>query len=440
MDDPMARKDAAVYDSVRGTLEAARKKAAVAVNDAMVEAYWEIGRQIVEAQGDRAEYGKHLMEYLSERLTKEFGRAYTKRNLHYMRQFYLAFPIVNTLCSQLSWSHYRLLMRVEDERKRLFYMREAVDQRWTVRQLDREIHSFYYERLLATREEGRESVRQEVKVLEPPTKADGLLKDPYVLDFLDMGGRTDYREDDLEQALMNRLQEFLLELGRGFAFVARQQRIAAETESYYVDLVFYHCILKCYVLIVRRFQLSRAISWQRLMVTRSSHAFRCSSLSKAAVCSSRRMNTSWYTSSASLGEPVCASATRYTVSPHASMTRFRNASERSGQGLSAASVRPVLRLNGMCMHSPLCRQYGRGVPIVPKKGKNSSRALFYTPRSWVLGMALRSSGRRASRSAGSQACKAPGPASTVSASAKLCRCQARAPAIQQESAMRSAGS
>ena len=160
MDDPMARKDAAVYDSVRGTLEAARKKAAVAVNDAMVEAYWEIGRQIVEAQGDRAEYGKHLMEYLSERLTKEFGRAYTKRDLHYMRQFYLAFPIVNTLCSQLSWSHYRLLMRVEDERKRLFYMREAVDQRWTVRQLDREIHYFYYERLLATREEGRESDRQ----------------------------------------------------------------------------------------------------------------------------------------------------------------------------------------------------------------------------------------------------------------------------------------
>ena len=166
-----------------------------------------------------------------------------------MKQFYLAFPIVHTLCAQLSWSHYRLLMRVEDERKRLFYMREAVDQRWTVRQLDREIHSFYCERLLATREERRESVRQEVKVLEPPTKADGLLKDPYVLDFLDMGGRTDYREDDLEQALMNRLQEFLLELGRGFAFVARQQRIAAETESYYVDLVFYHCILKCYVLI-----------------------------------------------------------------------------------------------------------------------------------------------------------------------------------------------
>ncbi|MEG1246720.1 PDDEXK nuclease domain-containing protein [Gordonibacter sp.] len=249
MDDSMVREDAAVYDSVRSTLAAARRKAAVAVNDAMVEAYWDIGRQIVEAQGDRAEYGKHLMEYLSERLTAEFGKGFDKRNLHYMKQFYLAFPIVNTLCSQLSWSHYRLIMRVKDDKKRLFYLREAVDQRWTVRQLDREIHSFYFERFLATRAEGKDSVRQEVKELEPITKADGLLKDPYVLDFLDMGSRTDYRENELEQALMDRLQEFLLELGKGFAFVARQQRIATETENYYVDLVFYHCILKCYVLI-----------------------------------------------------------------------------------------------------------------------------------------------------------------------------------------------
>ncbi|MEG0990899.1 MAG: PDDEXK nuclease domain-containing protein [Gordonibacter sp.] len=249
MDDSMVREDAAVYDSVRSTLAAARRKAAVAVNDAMVEAYWDIGRQIVEAQGDRAEYGKHLMEYLSERLTAEFGKGFDKRNLHYMKQFYLAFPIVNTVCSQLSWSHYRLIMRVKDDKKRLFYLREAVDQRWTVRQLDREIHSFYFERFLATRAEGKDSVRQEVKELEPITKADGLLKDPYVLDFLDMGGRTDYRENELEQALMDRLQEFLLELGKGFAFVARQQRIATETENYYIDLVFYHCILKCYVLI-----------------------------------------------------------------------------------------------------------------------------------------------------------------------------------------------
>lgn len=249
MDDSMVRMDVAVYKSVSNTLKIARKKTAIAVNDAMVEAYWEIGRQIVEAQGDRAEYGKHLMEYLSARLTEEFGKGFTKRNLFCMKQFYLAFPIVHTLCAQLSWSHYRLLSSIKDEKKRTFYMREAVDQQWTVRQLDREIHSFYYERLLATCEEGRENVRQEVKELEPPTKADGLLKDPYVLDFLDMGGRTDYREDELEQALMDRLQEFLLELGKGFAFVARQQRIATDTDNYYVDLVFYNCILKCYVLI-----------------------------------------------------------------------------------------------------------------------------------------------------------------------------------------------
>lgn len=249
MDESMVRANAAVYDSVRSTLEGARRKAAIAVNDAMVEAYWEVGRQIVEAQGDRAEYGKHLMEYLSERLTQEFGKGFTERRLRQMRQFYLTFPIRHSLRAELSWTHYRLIIGIKDEKKRMFYMREAIDQCWTVRQLDREIHSFYYERLLATCEEGRDSVRQEVKELEPPTKADGLLKDPYALDVLDMGSRTDYREDELEQALMDRLQEFLLELGKGFAFVARQQRIATETENYYIDLVFYNCVLKCYVLI-----------------------------------------------------------------------------------------------------------------------------------------------------------------------------------------------
>ena len=249
MDDSMVRKDAAVYDSVRGALEAARKKAAVAVNDAMVEAYWEIGRQIVEAQGDRAEYGKHLMEYLSERLTKEFGKGFSVPNLKNMRQFYLVFPIRYTLCSELSWSHYRLIIRIDDPVRRDFYVRSAVEERWTVRQLDRQIHSFYYERLLATRAEGKDEVRQEIQNLEPPTKADGILKDPYVLDFLDLGGNSNYLETDLEQALMDKLQQFLLELGKGFSFVARQQRVSADGDHYYIDLVFYHYILKCFVLI-----------------------------------------------------------------------------------------------------------------------------------------------------------------------------------------------
>ena len=241
--------DEAVYQSVRTALETARTKAAAAVNDAMVSAYWEIGRQIVEAQGDRAEYGQHLMEYLSERLTAEFGKGFTERNLQAMRQFYQAFPIPHTLCAELSWSHYRLIIRIDDPVRRDFYVRSAVEERWTVRQLDRQIHSFYYERLLATRAEGKDEVRQEIQNLEPPTKADGILKDPYVLDFLDLNGNSNYLETDLEQALMDKLQQFLLELGKGFSFVARQQRVSADGDHYYIDLVFYHYVLKCFVLI-----------------------------------------------------------------------------------------------------------------------------------------------------------------------------------------------
>ncbi len=241
--------DETVCQSVRSTLASARTKAAAAVNDAMVSAYWEIGRQIAEAQGDRAEYGKHLMKYLSERLTAEFGKGFTERNLRAMRQLYLAYPIRHTLCAELSWSHYRLIIRVEDPVRRDFYVRSAVEERWTVRQLDRQIHSFYYERLLATRAEGKDKVRQEIQQLEPPTKADDVLKDPYVLDFLELNGNSDFLETDLEQALMDKLQQFLLELGKGFSFVARQQRISADGDHYYIDLVFYHYILKCFVLI-----------------------------------------------------------------------------------------------------------------------------------------------------------------------------------------------
>lgn len=241
--------DETVYQSVRSTLASARTKAAAAVNDAMVSAYWEIGRQIAEAQGDRAEYGKHLMKYLSERLTAEFGKGFTERNLRAMRQLYLAYSIRHTLCAELSWSHYRLIIRIEDPVRRDFYVRSAVEERWTVRQLDRQIHSFYYERLLATRAEGKDKVRQEIQQLEPPTKADDVLKDPYVLDFLELNGNSDFLETDLEQALMDKLQQFLLELGKGFSFVARQQRISADGDHYYIDLVFYHYILKCFVLI-----------------------------------------------------------------------------------------------------------------------------------------------------------------------------------------------
>lgn len=155
--------DEAVYQSVRATLETGRTKVARAVNDVMVLTYWEIGRQISQAQGERAEYGKHLIGYLSDRLTAEFGSVFSTRNLRYTKQFYLAFPIVNTLCSQLSWSHYRLIMRIEDQKRRELYTHAAAEETWTVPQLDRQIHSSYYEQLLATQEDRRDIVRKEVK-------------------------------------------------------------------------------------------------------------------------------------------------------------------------------------------------------------------------------------------------------------------------------------
>jgi len=229
----------------------AKTKVYNAVNFAMVEAYWEIGREIIEAQGQnqRAEYGKQLLKYLSEQLTQEFGKGFTETNLRYMRQFYLAFPIHHTLCDELSWSHYRLLMRIDDENRRAFYLKECANSNWSVRQLERQINSFYYERLLSTQSGSRESVKNELQALEPKTDPDYILKDPYILEFLDLKENRAYHEKDLEQGLIDNLQEFLLELGKGFSFVARQKRITIDGDHYYIDLCFYNYILKCFVLI-----------------------------------------------------------------------------------------------------------------------------------------------------------------------------------------------
>jgi len=240
-----------VYQSVRETLSHARQKVHAVVNAAMVEAYWDVGRQICEAQGraTRAEYGAGLVKYLSHRLTEEFGRGYTTTNLGYMRQFYRAFPIRHTLCGELHWSHYRLLIRIDDEARREFYLRECAESRWSTRQLERQINSFYYERMLAASEGDKEGVRNEIQTLEPKGEQDFILKDPLVLDFLDLKDRANYRESELEQALIDKLQEFMLELGKGFAFVARQKRISSGGKHYYIDLVLYNYILKCFVLI-----------------------------------------------------------------------------------------------------------------------------------------------------------------------------------------------
>lgn len=239
-----------IYESIRTALAEARTRVFNAINSAMVTAYWEIGREISEAVGDRAEYGKQLLQYLSVKLTDEFGKGFTVANLRNMRQFYQMFPNRYALRSELTWTHYRMLMRVDDQNRREFYLTESAESGWTSRQLERQINSFYYERLLATQKSDRESVKNEIQTLEPKTTADYILKDPYILEFLDLDENKSYHESELEQALIDKLQEFLLELGKGFSFVARQKRITTEGgEHYYIDLVFYNFILKCFIVI-----------------------------------------------------------------------------------------------------------------------------------------------------------------------------------------------
>ena len=238
------------YGKVRETVLTAKNKVYTAVNFAMVEAYWGIGKEIAEAVGDRAEYGKQLIKYLSEQLTAEFGEGFTAANLRNMRQFYLTFQKRYALRSELSWTHYRLLMRVEDDSRREFYLKECADEGWSTRQLERQINSFFYERLLATQKEHRAEIEGEIYTTEPKTEPEYILRDPYILEFLDLKENVKYSESDMEQGLISKLQDFLLELGKGFSFVARQKRITTEHgEHYYIDLVFYNYILKCFVVI-----------------------------------------------------------------------------------------------------------------------------------------------------------------------------------------------
>ena len=243
-----------LYASVKSILDAARSNAFRAVNVAMVDAYWHIGRTIVdeEQQGQhRAEYGTGLLKYLAQRLTDDFGKGFDDSNLRYMRLFYNAFPIRDAVRHELSWTHYRLLSKVDNGQARLWYMNEAAGQNWSSRALDRQISTLYYDRLLATRDADRPAVAAEAQAKTTPLQLQpkDVLKDPYILDFLNLETDIHFHEKDLEQALVDNLQKFMLELGKGFAFVARQQRIDTETSHFYIDLVFYNYILKCFVLI-----------------------------------------------------------------------------------------------------------------------------------------------------------------------------------------------
>jgi predicted nuclease of restriction endonuclease-like (RecB) superfamily len=240
------------YQSVADVLRVARRNAYRAVNFTMVEAYWNIGRMIVEEeqQGkERAEYGTALLKNLSVRLIEEFGAGFSEQSLRNMRQFFSCFPIRSALRSELTWTHYKGLIRVENKAARAYYIREAADQNWSVRIMERQINSLYYERLLMSRD--RKTVIEEMQEKTAPLAStpQDFIKDPYVLEFLGIPDTHKFRETELEQAIIGRLQAFMLELGKGFAFVARQYRVSTETADFFVDLVLYNYLLKCFVLI-----------------------------------------------------------------------------------------------------------------------------------------------------------------------------------------------
>ncbi len=240
------------YQDIEKILSEARNKAYAAVNVAMVEAYWNVGRRIVEEEQKgkkRAGYGEQLLENLSIRLSQDFGKGFDPSNLWNMRKFYLSFPILDAVRRELSWTHYRRLVRVENDKARNFYLNECADAHWSTRQLERQITSFYYERLLTSRNKAfvkKECAQTAKRLKQIP---EGHVKDPFVLEFLGFQDNPRVRESRLEQALIDHLQKFLLELGRGFSFVARQQRISTETQHFYIDLVFYNYLLRCFVLI-----------------------------------------------------------------------------------------------------------------------------------------------------------------------------------------------
>ncbi len=240
-----------LVNNIRILLNQARETLQRSVNTVMVQTYWEIGRLIVEdeQQGkSRAEYGKQQLAYLSEELTQDYGKGFDITNLRNMRRFYMAYPIRETLSLELSWSHYCRLIRIENDQARGWYAKQAIESNWSVRALDRQISKLYYERLLASQKKDRVIEEAEEKITVLQESPQDCLRDPYILDFLNLPHQ-EIVETDLEKQLIENLQHFLLELGKGFAFVERQQRVRTEDQDFYIDLVFYNFKLKCFLLI-----------------------------------------------------------------------------------------------------------------------------------------------------------------------------------------------
>ncbi len=235
---------------IREIIHLARENAARSVDFSRVQMYWAIGKRILEEeQGgkDRAEYGSYLLKNLAKTIEPEYGSGFSIRVLEQCRQFYRTFPIANALRSQLNWFQYRLLIQIDDADKRSYYEHESVNNAWTGRELERQINSSLYERLLLSN--NKESVLEVARKERYPQQPAEIIKDPMVLEFLGLKREEHYYENDLENALISNLQTFLLELGNGFSFVARQKRILLEDDEFFADLVFYNRLLRCFVII-----------------------------------------------------------------------------------------------------------------------------------------------------------------------------------------------
>lgn len=239
-----------LFNDAKNIIENARNIAVRSVDFCRVQMYWNLGKRIVEEeQGgkERADYGAYILKNLAQKLEKEYGSGFSKRQLELSRQFYLTYPIANTLYSQLNWSQYKLLIAISDKDKREYYSLEAVNNGWTKRELERQINSLLYERLLkSNNKEQVLAVAKKERIPESPLE---IIKDPMILEFLGLEKKSEYYEKDLETALISHLQQFLLELGNGFSFVARQKRLLIEDDEYFADLVFYNRLLKCFVII-----------------------------------------------------------------------------------------------------------------------------------------------------------------------------------------------
>ena len=238
-----------IFNNIKELVVNSRNKVYTTVNIEMLKLYWNIGKIIMEIQqGDeRSKYGDSILEKLSEKLTSEFGKGFSSRNLRTMRKFYLIYPIWQTVSSKLSWSHYLELIKIEDKSKRNFYFNECINTKWSVRELQRQRDSLLYERLLLSADKEKVLELSEKGQILKTSK--DLVKDPFVLEFLDIKENTYYLESDLEKNILEHLKEFLLELGKGFSYVGNQVRITLNEEHFYPDLVFYNRILKCFVII-----------------------------------------------------------------------------------------------------------------------------------------------------------------------------------------------